>query len=382
VEVSKTHIMGIPPFELAFKYGIVSQVSGSYNTTCGLAGDATNSSGSATGVYGRSDGHSDGGSGVYGYNTATSGTNDGVYGRSNSTEGRGVHGSANASSGQTYGVYGESISADNGSYGGYFTGYGGVRGESTGAAGYAGYFTSADYHGIYVESGAGLTDGVRVASAGNYGVYVGSAGHTGVYVSSAADVGVFANAGSDHATDYGGYFRGYNGVAGYAESNSGYAGDFRGNVRIRNRGTGTTVMELGAGLDYAEGFDVSEADRIEPGSVLIIDPDHPGRLALSTDPYDTKVAGIAAGANGLGSGVRLGGDQFDQDVALAGRVYCKVDATEAGVGPGDMLTTSTTPGYAMKAIDHNRAQGAILGKAMQRLEKGKKAEILVLVTLQ
>ena len=67
---------------------------------------------------------------------------------------------------------------------------------------------------------------------------------------------------------------------------------------------------------------------------------------------------------------------------MASRVHCNVDATEVGVEPGDLLTTSYERGYAMKAVDHIRAQGAILGKAMERLEKGKKDLILVLVTLQ
>jgi len=142
------------------------------------------------------------------------------------------------------------------------------------------------------------------------------------------------------------------------------------------------VMELGAGLDYAEGFDVSASDKIGPGSVLIIDADNPGKLALSNTSYDTKVAGIVAGAKGLGSGVRLGAGQFDYDVALAGRVYCRVDATEEPVRPGDLLTTSSTPGHAMKAVDYPKAQGAILGKAMESMDKGKKGQILVLVTLQ
>ena len=144
----------------------------------------------------------------------------------------------------------------------------------------------------------------------------------------------------------------------------------------------TKIMELGAGLDYAEGFDVSARDKIEPGSVLIIDADNPGKLALSNTSYDTKVAGIVAGAKGMGSGVRLGAGQFDYDVALAGRVYCKVDATDEAVKPGDLLTTSSTPGHAMKAVDYAHAQGAILGKAMESLEKGQKGQILVLVTLQ
>ncbi|MCK4783849.1 MAG: hypothetical protein KAV87_08880, partial [Desulfobacteraceae bacterium] len=138
---------------------------------------------------------------------------------------------------------------------------------------------------------------------------------------------------------------------------------------------------LGTGLDYAEGFDVSESTKIDAGSVLIIDAENPGKLAISDKPYDSKVAGIVAGAKGQGSGVRLGSDEFDFDVALAGRVYCNVDATEAAVQPGDLLTTSAKPGYAMKATDYIRTQGAILGKAMEKLEKGKKGQILVLVTL-
>jgi hypothetical protein len=69
-------------------------------------------------------------------------------------------------------------------------------------------------------------------------------------------------------------------------------------------------------------------------------------------------------------------------VALAGRVYCNVDASFGDVSPGDLLTTSPTPGYAMAVRDHRRAQGAILGKAMERMPKGLKGQMLVLVTLQ
>jgi hypothetical protein len=156
----------------------------------------------------------------------------------------------------------------------------------------------------------------------------------------------------------------------------------RGNLLIESSSTGAPILELGEGLDYAEGFDVSARDKINAGSVLIIDADNPGKLALSNKAYDTKVAGIVAGGKGLGSGVRLGAGQFDYDVALAGRVYCKVDATDEAIQAGDLLTTSGMPGYAMKAADYMRAQGAILGKAMESLEKGQKGQILVLVTLQ
>ncbi|HBG78398.1 MAG TPA: hypothetical protein DDW84_06070 [Phycisphaerales bacterium] len=155
-----------------------------------------------------------------------------------------------------------------------------------------------------------------------------------------------------------------------------------GNIRIE-RTDGTTCLELGDGLDYAEGFNVSGAtSKIKPGTVLVIDTKNSGKLAVSNQAYDTKVAGIAAGANNLKSGVRLGVGQFDCDVALAGRVYCNVDATQNAVEAGDLLTTSDIKGYAMKAADNARTQGAILGKAMESMEKGKKGQILVLVTLQ
>jgi hypothetical protein len=156
----------------------------------------------------------------------------------------------------------------------------------------------------------------------------------------------------------------------------------RGNILIESAATGDPVAEFGEGLDYAEGFDVSETSAPEPGTVLVIDPDNPGKLTVSSRRCDSRVAGIVAGAEGLGSGVRLGVDRYDCDVALAGRVYCNVDATDGAVEPGDLLTTSATPGYAMKATDRASAQGAILGKAMESLEHGTKGRILVLVTLQ
>ena len=100
-------------------------------------------------------------------------------------------------------------------------------------------------------------------------------------------------------------------------------------------------------------------------------------ISLVYNPVDIK-----PGANNLGSGVRLGTENFDFDVALAGRVYCNVDATYGEVNPGDLLTTSPTPGYAMVVKNNNLAMGAILGKAMGKLSEGEKSQILVLVTLQ
>lgn len=267
-------------------------------------------------------------------------------------------------------VYAESgASAKSGVYGvnTHNDGYG-VFGMNN-QRGNSGYLGGA--YGVYGQSAS--NDGVRGASSASSksGVY-GINGHNDGF-------GVY---GRNSQTGNVGYLGGAYGVYGESASSAAYAAAFKGNVAVLSQSTGILILELGEGLDYAEGFDVSGAQAIRPGTVLVIDPDHPGELTMSGQPYDHKVAGIVAGARGLGSGVRLGADRYDYDVALAGRVYCYVDATEEGVEAGDLLTTSTRPGYAMKVSDHDRAQGAILGKAMEGLEKGQRGLILVLVTLQ
>jgi hypothetical protein len=62
-------------------------------------------------------------------------------------------------------------------------------------------------------------------------------------------------------------------------------------------------------------------------------------------------------------------------------VYVNADAGFGPITPGDLLTTSDTPGHAMKVADPGRAQGAILGKAMTALTEGR-GMVLVLVSLQ
>jgi hypothetical protein len=142
------------------------------------------------------------------------------------------------------------------------------------------------------------------------------------------------------------------------------------------------IVEIGEGLDYAETFPVSASD-ITPGTVMVIDPDAVGNLKVSTQPYDRKVAGIVSGAQDLSYGMRLGATNIDGlPVALAGRVYCNVDTSYGDIHPGDLLTTSPTPGHAMVVTDYTLAQGAIIGKAMQGVSGGQTSQILVLVTLQ
>jgi hypothetical protein len=134
--------------------------------------------------------------------------------------------------------------------------------------------------------------------------------------------------------------------------------------------------------DCAEDFEVAVLEDAEPGTVMVISND--SRLRISNQAYDRRVAGIVAGAGQYRPGIVLGrkkGEPNCLPIALMGRVYCKVDADPSAIEVGDLLTTSSTPGYAMKADDPMRAFGAVIGKALGKLDAGK-GLIPVLVTLQ
>jgi len=137
-----------------------------------------------------------------------------------------------------------------------------------------------------------------------------------------------------------------------------------------------------ANADCAEEFDIVDEEPVDPGTVMVMHVD--GRLAQSLLPYDKRVAGVVAGAAGHRPGIVLG-KQLTQShrlpIGLLGRVSCKVDADYTPIAVGDLLTTSPTPGHAMKASDPSQSFGAVLGKAMAPLAAGRKL-LPILIALQ
>ena len=155
-----------------------------------------------------------------------------------------------------------------------------------------------------------------------------------------------------------------------------------------NEGTDSIVVDGAQGdivfnnADCAEEFDVTEVAGVEPGVVMVIDDD--GRLRPSYREYDRKVAGVVAGASGCRPAIVLGRHASRSNrypIALNGRTYCRVDASYNAIDVGDLLTTSPTPGHAMKANDPARAFGAVIGKALRPLRKESDL-IPILVSLQ
>jgi hypothetical protein len=134
--------------------------------------------------------------------------------------------------------------------------------------------------------------------------------------------------------------------------------------------------------DLAEAFDVAAHDRalVEPGTVMVIEDE--GTLAPCRTAYDRRAAGVISGAGDYRPALVLDGYTSNRPaIALVGKVFCKVDARSAPVAVGDLLTTSDTPGHAMRANDLTRTPGAVVGKALRRLEGGT-GLIPILVTLQ
>jgi C1A family cysteine protease len=140
--------------------------------------------------------------------------------------------------------------------------------------------------------------------------------------------------------------------------------------------------------DVAEWVAVSEP--VEPGDVLELDPDHAGHYRKSRGPCSTLVAGVVSTDPGfvLGSAVTdhsspITDSPFSSStlnlarrtsnsalLALIGIVPMKVTDEGGPIEPGDLLTTSSTPGYAMKWNQEDGTACGLVGKALEPFNSG------------
>ena len=243
----------------------------------------------------------------------------------------------------------------------------GVAGISTSTTGGAGVYgsgnpgpgiigTSTNWIGVYGET-FGLENGPSAVMGDGKDGGVGVKGH-------ANGAGIAAVAGYHISMQGPGIYG--NGVP---------AGFFEGDVVV----TGDIQLP---NADCAEDFDIAETGTIEPGTVMVLDDE--GALCRSRRPYDRRVAGVVSGAGNYRPGIVLDRSESDrerQPIALLGKVFCMVDAAHGAIAVGDLLTTSSTPGHAMKADDPQRAFGSVIGKALRPLKEGR-GLVPILIALQ
>jgi len=296
--------------------------------------------------------------------------------------GHGVHGDSISSRGvvgtsQTFhGVYGKS------------RGNVGVAGESDNMWGVLGICNHPEGIGVHGKNDKG--DGV--VGIGKRGVVGISNDYQGVFGKSVENAGVVGDSDKLHGifgvcrNPNGGGVFGTNdtgfGVIGVSEQGIGIsgkggrlAGRFEGDVEV----TGDIRL---TNADCAEDFNICSDVTVEPGTVMVLG--EKDTLFPSQRAYDKCVAGVISGAGDYKPGIVLDKQQSEnnrQPIALLGKVYCKVDASYAPIEVGDLLTTSDTPGYAMKTIDPFKAFGAVIGKALRPLTEGQ-GLIPILIALQ
>lgn len=146
------------------------------------------------------------------------------------------------------------------------------------------------------------------------------------------------------------------------------------------------VLHLGWDIaEYIRTEDVS----IESGDVVIVDPNHNQSIIKTSLEYDSTVLGVIStnpgdlgGVLKTSEGIFYTKEEMQQAgyrmLTLVGQVPCKVTTENGPIKRGDLLVTSSKPGYAMKA-DLNKIQiGMILGKALEPLES-EEGKIAILV---
>jgi hypothetical protein len=222
---------------------------------------------------------------------------------------------------------------------------------------------------------AGYTDGAMPAVNGE-----SSSTGAGVFGRSKISDGVHGeSSGTGMSAVAGLHMAGGNGVYGRSTGN---AGCFDGNVQVNGNITVTGDVTL-TGADCAEQFAVTADEELRPGEVLVIRQD--GLLERSAREYDRRVAGVVAAAGDFKPGIILDSKPRSRGaraaVSLFGKVSCFADAGHGPITPGDLLTTSNTPGHVMRASDDSRSAGSIVGKALGALPEGR-GLIPMLVTLK
>lgn len=133
---------------------------------------------------------------------------------------------------------------------------------------------------------------------------------------------------------------------------------------------------IGAGgADLAEIMRVSrdQGDKLEPGEVVTLDDNL--TVKRSEESKDTGVAGVVS----TNPYMVMAQDRDGVELALSGTAPVKVTMENGEIEPGDLLTTSSTPGKAMKCEKPLECQGAIIGKAGESMDE--EGEIEMLITL-
>ncbi|MFC1630108.1 beta strand repeat-containing protein [Patescibacteria group bacterium] len=115
----------------------------------------------------------------------------------------------------------------------------------------------------------------------------------------------------------------------------------------------------GAPQDYAEYYATIEG--VEPGDIVVLDPENYLLAVKSEKIYDSHMIGIISTMPNITIGEVIPEEQNPQPVALKGRIPVKINLENGPIQVGDRLTSSSVPGVAMKAVE----SGPVIGIALE-----------------
>jgi hypothetical protein len=134
----------------------------------------------------------------------------------------------------------------------------------------------------------------------------------------------------------------------------------------------TNNLYLGQNLtDLAE--NIFSAEDVEAGDVVVISKDM--KVIRSYKAYDNMAVGVISTA----PAAVFGGSTGNVPLAISGRVPVKVTDENGKIRPGDLLTTSSTKGHAMRCSSYEKCFGKIIGKALTSLDNNQGTVIMIVM---
>jgi hypothetical protein len=134
-----------------------------------------------------------------------------------------------------------------------------------------------------------------------------------------------------------------------------------------------TVSEVGIGADVAEVYYSSEGP-ITAGTIVSRDMEATDAATIKTtgSAYDHRIVGVVSTRPGqlLTAGRGVGAPTA---VALTGRAPLKVNLENGPITIGDYLTSSSTPGVAMKAL----RSGSVVGQALESYDGTAESNLIM-----
>lgn len=168
------------------------------------------------------------------------------------------------------------------------------------------------------------------------------------------------------------------------------SGGTPGTVKLRwaqSTASGSTIVRRGSymvayklsGADLAEAY-YTKDNSIAPGDVVSLDPNSAAGVIKSTKGYDTTALGVISTQPGHVLSDPNAGNATGRPalVALSGRIPVKVTNDNGAIRAGDFLTTSSTPGVAMKAT----RPGQVIGRALADYDGPGQGVVLMFASQQ